>query len=365
MPITFENPNVRFAISLLNYGNSGKAINDEVMIDKNNGKLYYKRSNGTIVSYIQDPLAMESNVSLLSQIAALNLSSSDIYDGEAGSSLLLSIEDNLTMVDKGEKNLMTGIEYQSFELDADSKSNYFFINVRCRETDQLYLSYIDALMHDAEPETDGTDFKINYSVTYTTGDNVKTFDGSTAIKGNVLCKISLLKPEDHIYVITDETKIKVSIKSIEPLVSSYYNPTEQKTIVGSIIPPDELILADCVQISYFADKIGDVTFPADSGARLRINAIMSTYEALDGMSKMIVNGQINDRVGLIENKLATLPRMIYSMEEPNEDEWTAGDVWFQTTLILDENYDVLVASPHYDKTTLETKLKDEVLFPSE
>lgn len=51
----------RFANTFLSYANLERAVPDEVLIDKTNGKLYYKRADGTIVDILKDNGAIISD----------------------------------------------------------------------------------------------------------------------------------------------------------------------------------------------------------------------------------------------------------------------------------------------------------------
>lgn len=101
--VTENTLDTRLAVTLLDYLYKNHATNDEVMIDKQTGKLYYKKPDGVIIpcSSDSDNTAISNIRSDISSELAKNLDFSEIDMANAGSSNMMSysVSENVSVFD--------------------------------------------------------------------------------------------------------------------------------------------------------------------------------------------------------------------------------------------------------------------------
>ncbi len=131
-------PKLRFSQTLLSYANRTLAVNDELMIDKGNGNLYYKKPDGTIIACSGSTYA--ENISAFESIYSLGLVRGDIWTGMCNTGLYIVSQTNLSELHALEP---CTIGDRSFLVD--THSNYLFVNLRTRDEDKHYAALLTAL----------------------------------------------------------------------------------------------------------------------------------------------------------------------------------------------------------------------------
>lgn len=171
-------PKLRFAQTLLSYKNRHLAIDDEMMIDKTNGNLYYKKPDGTIISCSGSTYA--ENISAFESIYSLGLSREDVWVGRSNKGLYIVSE--TTFPEPQEAMVKYTFNDESFIIDTHSQ--YMFLCLKTRDEDKHYAALLTALRNANMSIPDETNVKVDliFDIMGQVGTDV---DGETPIMGAV------------------------------------------------------------------------------------------------------------------------------------------------------------------------------------
>ena len=150
-------PKLRFSQTLLSYSNRSIAVNDEMMIDKSNGNLYYKKPDGTIISCSGSTYA--ENISAFESIYALGLVRGDIWTGRCNTGLYIVSQTTIPELHAMEP---CSLDERSFLVD--THSNYLFLNLRTRDEDKHYAALLTALRNAKMAIPDETNVNVYFNI---------------------------------------------------------------------------------------------------------------------------------------------------------------------------------------------------------
>lgn len=267
---------IRYSVTLLSYKNKDRAVNDELMIDKNNGSLYYKREDGKIIRCTSAGSGNGGGTSLYQSIIDSGFELDKLLFEDPATGLFVLTEQTLEpqplVSDTGTE--MDNIFY------AHRSSGAYFIDVKTRSTDKMILELLTYLRNE---DPDETPSEYNAVVTYTITGQMGGVDveGSTnTYTGDItLNELSPIKiPEE--YINNDNYDLlKISIDLVKSTVMKYYDPNTQSTmnLFKSVIPDDKNICYEKINLAYFT-KNTDTVFVDDLNVVLEITDSRSAIE---------------------------------------------------------------------------------------
>lgn len=173
-------PKLRFSQTLLSYANRSIAVNDEMMIDKSNGNLYYKKPDGTIISCSGSTYA--ENISAFESIYALGLVRGDIWTGQCNTGLYIVSQTTIPELHAMEPCSLGDRSYL-----VDTHSNYLFLNLRTRDEDKHYAALLTALRNAKMAIPDETNAEIYFNIDVI--QNVETPTGEFDDEGNEITEM--------------------------------------------------------------------------------------------------------------------------------------------------------------------------------
>ena len=231
---------IRYSVTLLSYKNKDQAVNDELMIDKNNGSLYYKREDGKIIRCTSAGSGNGGGTSLYQSIIDCGFELDKLFFEDPATGLFVLTEQTLE-----NQPLMSGADS---EMDntfyIHRSSGVYFIDVQSRNTDKIILELLTYLRNE-DPDETPSDY--NAAVTYTITGQMDGVDVEGSSK-TYTTDITLNKPSPiqipEEYINNDSYDLlKISIDSVKSTVMKYYDPDTQSTmnLFKSVIPDDKEI----------------------------------------------------------------------------------------------------------------------------
>lgn len=151
-------PKLRFSQTLLSYANRSIALNDEMMIDKNNGNLYYKKPDGTIISCSGSTYA--ENISVFESIYALGVTREDVWVGRCNTGLYVVTE---TMFPTP-PHAMETYDFEDESFIIDTHSQYLFMSLKTSDEDKHYAALLTALRNANLSIPDETNAKLDLTM---------------------------------------------------------------------------------------------------------------------------------------------------------------------------------------------------------
>lgn len=126
----FDDNDSRVALTFLDLANKAFAVDDEVMIDKKTGRIYYKKPDGTIVPSTESIATTTLNILELSA-ASNNSAIKPTYPINKNSYMVM-----MSHVLGSSKSISTGsAALESFKFRINKEVNGFFLNIKTRKTD--------------------------------------------------------------------------------------------------------------------------------------------------------------------------------------------------------------------------------------
>lgn len=322
-----KNANTRWAFTALSYEHREHAVNDEIMIDKETGKFYYKRPDGTIV----ESESSKTTFQLIQEVSNVIHQVEDEGKFEfptSPSSIFVSATYPLSSrtTDTNIINDITPIN--DFEFLISKESNGFFAKVVSREIDSNYIELLTQMYNEKHSITDSNNCTIEYNVQLTMND-ASTLDitKTSEVRLNNVSFVPVNKDElltDTTYTINDIDVIsvkvtKLSSDKIKEMVSDERFQTEP---YSSIASSDGMIQISNVLIHSFIDKTEHLPQYND----VIIESISSTVSVQNitnssgGMSK-----EDKKRFEDLISKINAMPVLYVQETEP--ENWKVGDVW--------------------------------------
>lgn len=326
--------NVRWSYTALDFANKDYAVNDEIMIDKKTGQIYYKTPEGKIVTHSSQSVTnVSNNIEIGNAITDITNNNKDytILTPKDSSSLILTLDfpfegrcDSNNIIDD-----VTNITDTEFSIY--TKSNVFFIKVNTRETDKSYVELLTNKYNIDNHVNEVDNASVTYSVTYTDINNhsvTKTFIND--IKLNTLVALKAPTIDDY----TDDDDFSVIDSGIGSVVIQILSITSDKLkSVYSETHVSEKPYSDVI------DSDGKIIL-----SNMVIQAFFSSYNSLPNNENMTItnvslsnyiisesekNGGMTDEeraeIDAIKNQLSSLPKVIISDTEP--EKWTEKDLW--------------------------------------
>lgn len=283
---------VRYSLTFLNYANKDKAVNDEMMIDKISGALYYKREDGKIIKCTSDSSGGDSSTSftanLYQSIINSGISVDKLFYTDPATGLFAVTEQKLDTNPSVSKD-QTEIDNTFY---VHHMSGVFFVDAETRSSDMIYLSLL-AHLRNLDKSVDSThNAKINYTIAgQLNGVDVEgsTKNFSTEITLNSPCPIEL--PAE--YVNNDKYDLlKIVINSIECPVMDYYKPDEQSemNLYKDILPDDGQFCYTKINLAYFTESTDTIFVDALN----KVISITDSQSAVDDFT----NGDLKSYIRL-------------------------------------------------------------------
>lgn len=304
---------IRYSVTLLSYQNKDIAVNDELMLDKNNGSLYYKRSDGKIIRCTSAG-GGNGGTSLYQEIIDSGFELDKIFFEDPATGLFVlteqTLEDQPRVSDTDTQMDNTFFVHRS--------SGAYFIDVETRSTDKMILELLTYLRNEDPDETPNV---YNAVVTYTITGQMTDVDvegSSNTYTANItLNKPSPIRIPDE-YINNDNYDLlKISIDSVRSTVMKYYDPDTQSTmnLFKSVIPDDKDICYAKIDLAYFT-KSTDTVFVDELNVVLSITDSQSAIEEFTTKNlKSYVRGTLEPLIVRLYNAgLSTASSYVKSFE---------------------------------------------------
>lgn len=336
-----ETLDTRWAYTALDVKFKDHAVPDEIMIDKTNGQVYYKRSDGTVVTY--DPYLAEvsENIVLVSEI---NNSIKD-WLNETGEYLRIPDDSSSVMlnskipVDKFSNNneLPYGIGLVDAKFTVSPTSNGFFVRVSTRPEDSNYIELLTSKYNFDNKIKTSTNAKMIYRVKYT--DSNKKSATKIYTKDIKLNKLELIpivskmdSPTDPIFnTLTGTiTIIEVEITNVSSTaISQTYNISHKNELPYSLVIADDgKVIVDEISVNIFIDGYDKVSITSPMSIR---HIIQSKFILEETVSFGGMTADEKNTMNTLSDKVNNIPRFIISKNAPNSEIMKTGDIWAQLT----------------------------------
>ena len=208
----------RWAYTALDVKNRAYAVPDEIMIDKNNGRIWYKREDGQVVSYTPEVQDSGLNEFALAVSYAESAAQYEIQFPTTSGAVLANID--YPAVDVFGDGSLSEITIQSptaiSKISAKSSltSNTIFVKIKTRETDADYVSLLSSMYNYQNNKTDRENAQITYTVTY--ANSIGLSVSKTVTSGIVLNEMTAIRvplpTDDDISSVTASLGTVSSIK---------------------------------------------------------------------------------------------------------------------------------------------------------
>lgn len=297
-----ETPKVRFAMTFLDYLNRGKAVNDELMINKDTGQIYYKRPDGKIIpctggSASSSSTSYESSTTY-EIIANFGLGRGDLCVSENPRGLYTVTN---TVINPS-ANVIDSLGINDLTIYVDPTYTRIFVNVQTRASDRNYVDLLTSVRNAKLDKAVDENVKVTWSIRAKRNDSEGTYTDKETYTTNTifnrLCPIVL--PETFSKEYENYEFLEIQILYVESLLKDVYNPTVQRTLnlFKDIIPPDDQVMCENILLVYFTpnyetvivNEYTSVTTITDSNAALKMIS--------DGSAKAYIHSDI---IPLIQN----------------------------------------------------------------
>lgn len=252
----------RLALTFLDFLDKEHAINDELMVDKNTGKIYYKKEDGSIVPSTES--ISTTTLNMLEFSSAINRNDSEFIYPTTNNSTMVMLEHKMPT---NESIISKPALLGTFTFKMNKASNGFFINLKSRRNDNNIIETLLFLYNSKYPNnTTLTNITLDFSVKYvssTGAEVIKTKQEQLKLNLN---KLIIIDAANTITELSDVAYIEIVLNSVvSPLITemivdpSYTALDISKTGDGNI----EI---ESFDISAFMDKIDSI--PTDSNTTI-------------------------------------------------------------------------------------------------
>ena len=338
--------NTRWAYTALDYANSKNAVPDEIMIDKENGQIWYKRPDSKIVSYT--PTVQDSGLSeiaiAISHSTAITISGGTDTDFElqvptSEGSILGTIQYPAADVfgdgSLSEVTIQSGGTLNHISAKSSLSANAFFVKVETRSTDDDYIALLTSLYNYQNDRTARDNCKINFSVTYYNAIELSaTVQYEDEVVLNEMTAVRIPLPGDpdissEVTALGDVTKIVVTVTGVNfDYLLSVFSPDTQINAepYKSVMNPDKKIVINNIYLSVFADN------NSDFGA-LEVGTYRDFYAALSVQDRVDNTGGLSpedeEKIQQIIETIEKMTSTIYAYTAPEEGDIPTGATWYQ------------------------------------
>ena len=324
---------IRYSVTLLSYKNKDIAVNDELMLDKNNGSIYYKRDDGRIIRCTS--VGGNDGVGLYQTIIDSGFELDKLFFEDPATGLFVLTEQSLLETQPPVSDDGTDMD-NIFYIHRSSAA--YFINVESRITDILILELLTYLRNEDPNETPSVH---NAVVTYTITGQMNGVDvegsSNTYTADITFNKPSPIRIPDE-YVNNDNYDLlKISIDSIKSTVMRYYDPDVQSSLnlFKSVIPDDKIICYSRIDLAYFT-KSTDTVFVDEENIVL---SITDTQSAIDEFTtkniRSYVKGTLVPMINALYNAgLSTSSSYVKSFEI---SDWVSSDDIYEIVIPKSEH----------------------------
>lgn len=258
-----ENENkLRYGISALDLKYKEYSDNDELMVNGPNGKMYYKREDGQIVSY--DNLEYNKQSLVLALNGAIASSDIKIHPSENDYIIYHTIDIS------GKNDILsdTATEFNfesSFSISKSVKA--FFIRVRGNNNTNSVVSFIESFMNDEES------VKFTFTIK-AIGDTENSVDVES---GGMFNDLLLVKIPD--INVENITRYEVKIKSIKFNVKPTYNNLVdlQKELIDVVNNNNVKFEADGIDVISYLDDMSLAIIVSDVD-KIKLFSIYTVYD---------------------------------------------------------------------------------------
>lgn len=272
MAFNLKEDELRFGISALGLEYKEHAVNDELLTRNSDGKMFYKRPDGNIVSYDSNEYTRDGIVSSLKNI----INTSSAWASPTDEYIVYHTYDMIGV------DIFSNIssEISMPEISISGKSNGIFIRLRPNNAVNACLAYIDTYRRFGESPL--SDFA---SITY----DVKINDEVTTLTSPVSTdKLVFIPLGNDAEVESATIKIKsISFDSLSNIISNL--PTDTYNSLKSLNFENDKFELDKMDVISYVSKYSDISicdggFPKfDFRYAFPVNIISDEYSVSDGI----------------------------------------------------------------------------------
>lgn len=303
----------RFSITFLDLADSSFAINDEVMIDKKNGKIYYKKPDGTIVPSTES--ISTTTVNMIELDSAINRNIKKLIYPDINT-IMVTMEHRV--VTKESLNAIVPASLEGFIFRSNKDTNGFFLEVNTRRSDINTIEMLQFLYNKKHPDNVmHTNATLNFKVKYVDSVGTEAIrNTSVDIKLN-MTELIIIDAASTITELTNISYIEVTLESVESELIKEMLVDTSYTSLAMSNNGDGDILIETFDVSAFVDSLDGI--PNDANTTI-IN-VYNTSSVIDNMKDI---GGAKDLEGLLPKVVRTASSL------PN------GDVMPTLSLVIDE-----------------------------
>lgn len=305
----------RFGISALDLSHSDVAENDELMVEGLSGRMYYKRPDGTIVTYNDGDF---SPTELLTEIDLVTRDKNiDIADTDYISYHTIDISGMTDILSNGDMSLQTNSE--SFPVA--SPENYFFVRVRGNKATTAITSVIENNFK-SKSSDDTKSIRLIYRVVAVTATNNYTDNADHTIELNFNELASVELP-----VITGVSgtilKYLVYIRAIsfDGFVSKYGELTSaQQTAVTAYMKDATKYEATTIDVISFINDFADIIIHKKSSTTQEIVYVTPATDVTTKVARLHIPDVVISSVTPADSGVFAKPMVERIPVEPEEIE---------------------------------------------
>ena len=308
----------RASFTFLDLANKEYAVNDEVLIDKNTGEIYYKKKDGKIVP--SNKSVPNTTLNVLDLSGAISKSDVTVLYPTSKSVVMVMMEHRLV----NEKSLIDKTpSLEDFTFRVSKETNGFFFNPKSRISDKNVIEILTALYNYKHSSSELKNASINYTINYYYKDGTKkTVTESANVRMNVTTFIHI-----GIEDINDKDEldyIEVILNSIHSKIITDMVKDDVFTTSSSVkyLADDKDICIESFDVNSFMDDTN--TLPDDKNT-----TINNIYNLSDLLQDIYNIGGSSKKLEELEALIKAIPRFIVSETIP--ENFKVGDTWCQIT----------------------------------
>ena len=368
-----KNANTRWAYTALSYEHREYAVNDEILIDKQTGKFYYKRPDGVIVESESSKSSFQIIQEISNVIHQVENDGTFEFPTSTNSILVSATYPLSSRVDN--LNLIKDIGIiKDFEFFITKESNGFFVKVISREMDKNFIELLTQMYNDKYSNANKNNCTMGYKIQLTMNDGSTMESYKTSdVKMNTVSFVTLDKSElvkDTTYTVDDISTITIKVTNISShkIKGMIDDERLQTEPYSSIVSDDKQIQITDILIHSFVDTIEELPQYSD----IRIESISSSITVKDIADSS--GGMSKEDKKKFEDLIAKVNAMpVVYMQETEPENWKAGDMWYKLYDIIgntgpsEHASNLMVKNATFNKDELEKFLisNDTVLTDKE